>query len=196
MAGKAPTYRIELSGAERGTTEVFRFRSPTHAEARRARTFSRTFDAEDFLLRRCVEGERNWDEYPGGTVRRLIDAIVERSELNPNHDYVDKAFEWFMEDESRLEILACNLFHVTLEHLDDTSPEYRTRYLLSTRFLWERLYGMPVERVIGLSDTQPEAPMGDGLPFLGGTAEVPVVPFNPGNIEDDVGLGSFNWDGG
>lgn len=133
---------------------TFVFRGLTQKEIRTAAR-KKGGDVDLYILRTCVEGDYNWDEEHAGVTNRLLTEIYRVSGLDEAGEPANEALEWIKSPGGRIEAIALAVIPgLTLDILDNCDPHDYARYIIATKFVLARLYGLMLEDVIDLQNQQ------------------------------------------
>jgi len=161
-------YKIVLLDSKLRTPKDYVFRGLTAAELRRAGLKASTYEAENYILETCVQGEENWETALCGVVQKLLKEIYRISGVDAEGSIYNDAIEWIQSETGSLEAVAVALVPgLTLEHLHNCDPFYYCRYLTLGKFQFESLYAIPISEAFKLQENTPQTGVGTttNIPF-------------------------------
>lgn len=160
-------YKINLRGANCKYRDYY-FRGATAGEVKVAGAFETATEAEDFLLKNTVLHLEDPQAELAYTMERLYAEICKRSALltEDNLPFQD-ALNFLKSDIGKIESAAV----ITVPSLDlcklhNADPTHYSVYLLLGRYLFESLYGVPVEQAFQLdSPTDATSTLQEGYTY-------------------------------
>jgi hypothetical protein len=178
-------YKVRLLDSKTYLPTDYIFRGPTSNELSIASTRKTPFDIENFILSSCVLGDHDWNTALAGVSKTLLELILSKS-LSSEGPFTE-ALEWFTTEKGCFEAAAVSMIP-GLDHakLRNSDPSDYAKYILTGKFLFETLYGMPVMQAFsGLTNPTPNEQQ------LNGPQRVWPDGEGPGKLGYDVETHSF-----
>lgn len=138
-------YRIVLMGPDRSPTPYV-FRGVTRGELVASGSRQTAVEAEDYLLQCSCPTISDLGSEWAGTCKALLQQIYRVSGLDDEGLPYKEAIAWLNDEEGKYEAVAVAMVPgCSPEILRTCDPSDRARFLLIGKFMYETIYGRPIE---------------------------------------------------